>query len=143
MGTRSLTVFIEDHGFEDDRNNEEICVLYRQFDGYISGHGHELARFLAEGGPVVNGITKTPCFNGASNLVAQVIGHFDASRGGFYVHPAGTRDTGEEYTYFVKVKTPSGFVAKEVGSITICVKDFRGNVIFTGTPAQLLEFEEE
>ena len=37
MGTRSLTTFKEDH------NNEEIVVLYRQFDGYPEGHGIDLS----------------------------------------------------------------------------------------------------
>jgi hypothetical protein len=36
MGTRSVTIFIED--------NYELCRIYRQFDGYPEGHGIELAR---------------------------------------------------------------------------------------------------
>ena len=39
MGTRSLTIFSEDGGFE-------IGVLYRQMDGYPEGHGMELAKLL-------------------------------------------------------------------------------------------------
>ena len=34
----------------------EIVVMYRQYDGYPSGHGIELAEFLAKG-RLVNGIS--------------------------------------------------------------------------------------
>jgi len=40
MGTRSLTIF-----FDGDRD-EEIAVMYRQFDGSPEGHGALLAEFL-------------------------------------------------------------------------------------------------
>lgn len=40
MGTRSLT-FVYD---EDDKT--PIVNMYRQFDGYPSGHGADLADFL-------------------------------------------------------------------------------------------------
>ena len=48
MGTRSLTVVRETEGAKD------ICVLYRQMDGYPTGHGAELKEFLAPF-TVVNG----------------------------------------------------------------------------------------
>lgn len=41
MGTRSLTVVLNGKG-------EEIITLYRQYDGYPSGHGQELKRFLQD-----------------------------------------------------------------------------------------------
>ena len=37
MGTRSLTHIIED--------KETLTTIYRQFDGYMSGHGSDLANF--------------------------------------------------------------------------------------------------
>ena len=40
MGTRSLTFVYND-------NKKPIINLYRQYDGYPSGHGAELAEFLA------------------------------------------------------------------------------------------------
>lgn len=40
MGTRSLTVFIDEH------NDKEIVVMYRQMDGYPEGHGQDLVDFL-------------------------------------------------------------------------------------------------
>ena len=81
----------------------EIVVLYRQMDGYPDGHGAELAAFL-EGKVIVNGIgSDTPegAFNGMGCLAAQVVAHFKDGIGGFYLHPAGSRDIGEEYIYTV------------------------------------------
>ena len=40
MGTRSLTVF------NNEMDNSEIVVLYRQYDGYPTGHGRDLLSFL-------------------------------------------------------------------------------------------------
>ena len=41
MGTRSLTYIKSEYNTEDN-----IVCIYRQFDGYPSGHGIELANFL-------------------------------------------------------------------------------------------------
>jgi len=97
MGTRSLTVFKD--------GKEEICVMYRQFDGYPEGHGKELAELLA-GMKMVNGFGGEPKkqANGMPCLVAQVIAHFKKGVGGFYIHPPKTRDCCEEYVYFVSGK---------------------------------------
>lgn len=51
MGTRSLT-------FVYDEDGEKIVNMYRQMDGYPSGHGLELAEFL-EPITMVNGIGMT------------------------------------------------------------------------------------
>jgi len=106
MGTRSLTVFKDD-------DSKEIVVMYRQFDGYPSGHGSELAKFLAPKGvgrPLVNGYNdtavKAQAFNGMACLAAAVIAHFKKDIGGFYLYPAGTRDAGEEYVYTIYQKEP-------------------------------------
>jgi len=98
MGTRSLTIFQSD--------NEEIVVMYRQFDGYPSGHGAELAEFLADG-VMVNGLTggDKKVFNGMGCLAAQVVAHFKEDAGGFYLYPADTRDCWEEYLYVVTGNT--------------------------------------
>ncbi len=96
MGTRCLTVFKDDDG-------EEICVLYRQFDGYVEGgHGEELVNFL-KNKRIVNGFdTKETAFNGMGCLAAAVVAHFKTDIGNFYLHPAGTRDIGEDYFYIVE-----------------------------------------
>ena len=95
MGTRSLTVF------NDEWNNEEIVVLYRQFDGYPEGHGTDLLKFVHDMN-IVNGITpkeKRKIANGMGCLAAQAIVHFKEVPGDFYLHSAGTRDIGEEFIY--------------------------------------------
>ena len=99
MGTRSLTTFKEDH------NNEEIVVLYRQFDGYPEGHGIDLFRFLNKMN-MVNGIAggeKRKISNGMSCLAAQMVSYFKDEPGSFYLYRADTRDVGEEYIYTIYV----------------------------------------
>ena len=99
MGTRSLTTFKEDH------TDEEIVVLYRQFDGYPEGHGMDLFRFLNKMN-MVNGIKpqeKRKISNGMSCLAAQMISYFKEEPGGFYLYRADTRDVGEEYVYTIYV----------------------------------------
>ena len=83
MGTRSLTVF------NDEWKNEEIVVLYRQYDGYPEGHGTDLLTF----------IDNMKSRNGMGCLAAQVISHFKEETGNFYLYSAGTRDIGEEFIY--------------------------------------------
>lgn len=104
MGTRSLTVVIDKSW---DKKNE-ICVMYRQCDGYPSGHGAELKDFL-KGMRIVNGINSsimgTKFANGMGCLAAQMVAHFKKDReGGFYLHAAGTRGCGAEYIYVISGK---------------------------------------
>ena len=107
MGTRSLTRVIETWNDDNGKQKQEkLVTMYRQFDGYPTGHGLELAEFIASG-VVVNGIggdEKRKVFNGAGCLAAQMISHFKGdSAGGFYIYPNRTKDVGEEYEYHVLV----------------------------------------
>jgi hypothetical protein len=96
MGTRSLTYVYED--------NTPIICMYRQFDGYMSGHGQELAEFLAPF-TLVNGIPvgdTRKLANGMGCLSAQLVAHFKVGAGGFYLHvPKRNQDAGQEYEYHV------------------------------------------
>lgn len=99
MSTRCLTVI-------KDELDREIAILYRQSDGYPEGHGKELRTFLAEK-RMVNGIgpdaTADNAFNGAYDMAARIVSHFKGNEiGGFYLYPAGTRDMGEDYVYYVR-----------------------------------------
>lgn len=136
MGTRSLTILM-DGGVSYPNKATEIVVMYRQYDGYPSGHGAELAQFLS-GFTITNGIgdltTKTA--NGAECLAAQIVAHFknESGVGGIYLQPANTRNAGEEYRYFV--------YAEPGQPITILVYDVpydneRGKLLFEGTPEEL------
>lgn len=109
MGTRSLT-FV----YDGNVGSEVVMNMYRQYDGYVSGHGVELAEFLQEG-RMVNGIPvgdNSRMFNGMGCLAAQMIAQFKSGPGGFYLYPASATDCGQDYEYHVYynrviVKNPS------------------------------------
>ena len=144
MGTRSLTTFVETYKDNSGKKvKNEIVTMYRQFDGYMEGHGKDLADFLA-GGKLVNGIGMDDkvVFNGMGCLSAQVVAHFKDGAGGFYLQRAN-KNSGEEYRY----KVIGDFDTKE---ITIEVFEVgyinaKGNYvnktkkIFSGSPKQLQE----
>ena len=120
MGTRCLTFVYED-------NNPLIC-LYRQFDGYPSGHGSELADFLnkIEIGNGISGKREIGEFaNGMGCLAAQLVAHFKKSVGGFYIHSVenGGRVDYEYHVYENK----------------IVVKD-PDDVVFSGTWEEFAEY---
>ena len=101
MGTRSLTVFNDEH------DNKEICVFYRQCDGFPEGHGTDLLNFLKDM-KIVNGINsenkKWKISNGMDCLAAQIVAHFKSGPGYFYINKADTRDVGEEFIYTLYYK---------------------------------------
>jgi len=95
MGTRSLTYVYDD--------KTPVVCMYRQFDGYPSGHGSELARFL-NGFEIVNGygVVKPKLANGMGCLAAQMIAFFKVGVGGFYLEPVELgQNYGQDYEYHV------------------------------------------
>jgi hypothetical protein len=97
MGTRSLTYVYEDE--------TPIICMYRQFDGYPSGHGIGLSEFLTKL-KIGNGIYGNPELfsfaNGMSCLAAQMIVWFKKTPGGFYIYPVELdQDCCQEYEYHV------------------------------------------
>lgn len=114
MGTRSLTFVYDD--------KTPILCLYRQYDGYPSGHGAELAEFL-NGFTVVNGLgakTERKIANGVGCLAAQLVAHFKKDPGQFYIHaPIVGRDDGQDYEYHVYRNM-------------IMVKNYNGKELFYG-----------
>ena len=113
MGTRSHTILYGNDG-------KEICVLYRQYDGYPDGHGKELKNFL-RGKKIVNGLSgdTSMVFNGMDCLAASIVAHFKKEAGGFYLMSAGSRDGEFEY----KVKKDLN------GIIMLIIKDSSGEVL--------------
>jgi hypothetical protein len=102
MGTRSLT-FVYDGSNSDDGTNEPIMCIYRQFDGYPSGHGHELAQFL-NSKTLVNGYSdkNSAQANGMGCLAAQLIVQLKHGVGGIYIYaPMTGRDYSQDYEYHV------------------------------------------
>jgi len=100
MGTRSLTYVYE--------GETPIICMYRQYDGYLSGHGQELANFLNEL-TISEGISgKSDLFtyaNGMGDLAAQMIVWFKKTPGGFYIYPVEmNQDCWQDYEYHVYEK---------------------------------------
>lgn len=131
MGTRSLTTFL-------DEGDEEICVMYRQFNGHPEGHGRDLAEFI-QGKKLVNGITvgvddKSSSFNGMRCLAASVIAEFKNSIGGIYVHRAGSRDIGEKYIYTILGETG------ELPKISLSDTYDGGEKLFEGNADEFIEW---
>ena len=145
MGTRSLTYIEESHqtAVADEENNNEvhetkqnILCMYRQYDGYLSGHGAELAEFLQDF-TVVNGYnSNTPkrAANVMGCLAAQLIAHFKDDIGNIYIHEPNESDCGEEYTYTVYEKD---------GKVRVRAYDvWAKKIIFDGTPKLMLALAE-
>lgn len=142
MGTRSLT-YIQDSWetavADEDNNNkvhkttQNILCMYRQYDGYIDGHGRELAEFL-EDFNIVNGYnhdTPVRSANGIGCLAAQLIAHFKDGIGNIYIHEPNASDCGEEYTYTIYEKK---------GKVCVRAYDVWSNeIIFDGLPEKLIE----
>jgi len=135
MGTRSNTVVIDAHG------NKKLVNMYRQFDGYPSGHGKELAAFLKDM-HMCNGIAlgkekPAKLANGAGCLAAQMIAHFKRDEvGGIYLDdPKGALDN--DFAYIVKADTMN----PERG-IEVAVKTWGGKTLFTGKPEEFAAFCE-
>jgi hypothetical protein len=99
MGTRALTFVYQ--------GDTPIINMYRQFDGYPTGHGKELADFLAPF-TMVKGLNKRQpqmVANGMGCLAAQLIAHFKDGAGGFYIHPVTDTECGQDYEYHVYQST--------------------------------------
>lgn len=115
MGTRSLTVI-------KNEDNRDLLTVYRQFDGYPSGHGKDLQDFLLSR-ILVNGFSrsrkdqKTEA-NGMGCLAAQLVTHLKLNAGAesergkngpgnIYIYPNGSKDVGEEWMYIISPEDDS------------------------------------
>ena len=143
MGTRSLTFVYEKYG----EVQKPVVNMYRQFDGYPTGHGAELAEFL-NNGELVNGLgveRNQLQFNGMGCLAAQMLSHFKKESGGFYIHPTDVRDCGQDYEYHVSEKKNGLYV-----EVYYCGCNFFGvssgeesKLIFQGYLKEFTEFCKE
>lgn len=133
MGTRSLT-----HIFKGDT---EICCIYRQMDGYPSGHGIDLAKFTLSR-RFVNGISGSALevFNGAGCFAALLISHLKGNEAGhIYIYAPGSTDCDEEYVYNVRL---GDYDAPGVVSIE-CIGVYKGKTLFKGSAEKFLQFCEK
>lgn len=99
MGTRSITI-VKD-------GTVEIVKMYRQMDGYPTGHGADLKEFVGNR-PVGNGINSqlenAKGFNGMGCMAAALVAHFKERIGDIYL--VGSMGCGEEYVYTLTCEDP-------------------------------------
>lgn len=141
MSTRSTIRFRND-------GCAPVCCVYKHFDGYIEGLGHDLAEWL-KGMTLINGICNKEqeghdYANGIGCLAAKWIADNKTETGDIYMCSS---DTYEEYNYEVILKRQNMRVLTVYGTkaddcIVVTVRGRKGNLIFSGSPSELLEFEE-
>lgn len=106
MGTRSTTKI-------NDEEGNTLVTLYRQYDGYPSGHGQELADFLKDR-TIINGFsgqTAKTHANGMGCLAAQLIAYLKGDRiGNVYVTNEGDS---QEYNYTIYTKNGQLYIRAE------------------------------
>ncbi len=141
MGTRSLTRVIPrqkglSYGEGHNHVEKSVINMYRQYDGYPTGHGIDLAEFLDDF-KVVNELGadsyKSRIANGASCLAAQLVQHFKDGPGNVYLEAVNGEpgDSWEEYIYTV--------YPKEGEPLYISIYDvWKKECIFVGTTEDLL-----
>jgi hypothetical protein len=133
MGTRSLT--------RVNAGKTKILNLYRQMDGYPSGHGRELFEFL-DGLVIVNGLfagQPEKIANGAGCLAAQLVAHFKDGPGSFYMEPVSATDCGQDYEYIVNVTEANWNDDDAPSSIEVKVRSY-DRLLFSGTVEEFGKF---
>ena len=136
MGTRSTYRVIEQYKNEAGSiENNELVLIYRQYDGYPTGHPLETAEWLATA-KVVNGLGMNETqlvFNGAGCLAAQLVAKYKDGPGGCYLHPLSHRGKcWEDYLYDIIIKEDKTieFVCYENGK--------RKTEVFRGSPSDFV-----
>lgn len=136
MRTRSITRIQQD--------GQTIVSVYRQYDGYLSGQGVDLANIMKDR-KIVNGIRldENKVFNGPNCLAACIIYGMkkedNGNAGGVYVYGPDVDD--EEYVYNVNV------ISKDKEGWSISYEDYPiitviryGEQIFQGTSVEFVDF---
>jgi hypothetical protein len=118
--------------------------MYRQYDGYPTGHGAELAEFLAPF-HMVNGLSTNETrkvANGMGCLAAQLVANFKDEAGGFYLYPTSAVDCGQDYEYHIYNKDKELRIAitnRGCNFFGLTQSDTNER-IFEGTLAEFTEF---
>lgn len=146
MGTRSVTVFMD--------GADTICRIYRQMDGYPTGHGLDLARACNR--TITHGISGTDYLkrgkgrrakrttaNGIEELAALVVMDLKLSHpiGGIYLQaPASSIGDWVEYLYVVRAsegKKPTITCTTQTGEWPFNAQQ-EAKVVFLKVPADKL-----
>ena len=113
MGTRSLT-----YVYDKEVSDLPFMCMYRHYDGYPSGHGAELAKFL-----------KDTDHNGITCLAASMVAHFKTGAYNIYLYPPDLdQDCWQDYEYHVY----NGYVK--------VTKNRQESLLFHGTWEEFTEF---
>ena len=149
MGTRSLTFIYDTYKARNGRAvHRPIINLYRQYDGYPSGHGAEIVEFLKQftmtnGIPVGRDNTERRIANGMGCLAAQFVSNFKGSDAGqFYLYPVTAKDCGQDYEYHIYSNGPTfrvKVINKGCNMFGLTTSD-TNEVIFDGILAKAEEF---
>jgi hypothetical protein len=137
MGTRSTTTVYD--------GETPILTFYRQFDGYPSGHGQEVANFLSRK-TIVNGIGDDDgtIFNGPGDLAVRLLVALkgDANKAGALYCIPHDQAGSEDYHYDVVVTPTEGRGENETkGSVVVKVKCY-GTPIGEGSPETFVAVAE-
>lgn len=129
MGTRSLTRIFD--------GDTVLVAMYRQYDGYLSGHGRDLANILG-GKEMVNGFQSADqkAFNGPGCMAAAIIAGCKSGIGGTYIQAPDAED--EEFTYEIRNTTVGEGFGMTYNRPQIKVTN-RGDVVFEGTVEEFCE----
>lgn len=131
MSTCALIKFI-------DTSGHEYVSVYHHYDGYLSGVGEKLAKFLHRT-KIISGIYKQKLSdhvaNGYGCLIAQYIALNKKDVGNVYIFPID-EDTSDyiDYVYYVIYNNKDD---------TMKIRVVNGSKIFEGSPEELLEFIRE
>ncbi len=117
MGTRCITEIRS--RWEGKEEYKQLAVIYRHWDGYLSGHGQDLFNFL-DSVKIINGIRgneKGRFANGPGRLAAMLV--YDLHKDGHNPDLIGSvQDCGQEYHYVIDVD-----YGREGGTVSITVYD--------------------
>lgn len=149
MGTRSLTRVIETWEQGGKRKKNLFVTVYRQMNGYPSGHGLDLANFISSG-KMVNGIGLDivgRVFNGAGCFAAQLISALKGdSAGSIYICPNSTKDVCQEYEYHIVCDFDTKaikFICFKNGYMSKGEYIDKKKKLFEGTANEFIEFVEK
>ncbi len=139
MGTRSLTKVIETYTDKENKKHKtNLICMYRQYDGYPSGHGQELSEFLF-GRQIVNGFSciheNEKYNNGMGCFGAELISYFKTGIGNIYVQDPNSEMDYEDFEYIIEGNDEDG--------LNIKVKRYDGLEVFNGSVGSFRDFCNE
>lgn len=140
MSTRSLTKVIQQYNYKDEKNKRQksesvLTNIYRHHDGYLEGHGKDLAEFLKDihFGNATPG-EKSHITKDTGCLAAQLVAYLKKKLpGDIFLYPIDAKDCWQVYEYNIRVDEDKLTIQMEIYDVN------QKKIIFKGTSAELLE----